>query len=85
VPNYHEGEAGPELKPGMALAIEPMVNAGDWRVRVSKDRWTFRTADGSLSAHFEHTIIVRRSRPLVVTRWPAVRWAKSSRRAAVGG
>lgn len=85
VPNYYEGEPGLQLQAGMALAIEPMVNAGDWRVRVSKDRWTFRTADGSLSAHFEHTLIVRRGKPLVVTRWPVVREARGARRMALRG
>ncbi len=49
---------GPLLKPGMVLAIEPMVNAGGPEVRVLEDQWTAVTADGSLSAHFEHTVVV---------------------------
>jgi methionyl aminopeptidase len=58
VPNFVEpgGPDSPELKPGMTLAIEPMVNQGDWRVVQKDDGWTYRTRDGSLSAHFEHTI-----------------------------
>jgi len=85
VPNFYEGDPGPELKPGMALAIEPMVNAGDWRVRVANDHWTVLTADGGLSAHFEHTVIVRPGRPLVVTRWPAHQPAAILGRVASGG
>jgi methionyl aminopeptidase len=85
VPNFFDGEAGAELRPGMALAIEPMVNAGGWRVRVGKDRWTVLTADASLSAHFEHTVIVRRGRPLVVTRWPTACQARQTGRVALGG
>jgi methionyl aminopeptidase len=46
------------MKPGLVVAIEPMVNLGDWRTSVLADRWTVVTADGSLSAHFEHTIAV---------------------------
>jgi len=58
VPNFVEprGADSPELKPGMTLAIEPMVNAGGWQVIQRDDGWTYRTRDGSLSAHFEHTI-----------------------------
>lgn len=58
VPNYGQPGKGVELKAGMTIAIEPMVNAGDWRVRTKPDRWTIVTADGSLSAHFEHTIVI---------------------------
>ena len=56
IPNYGEPGRGPVLKPGMVLAIEPMVNLGGWETRVLADQWTVVTADGSLSAHFEHTI-----------------------------
>ncbi len=59
---------GPVLKKGMALAIEPMLNVGDWHTRVADDRWTVSTADGSLSAHFEHTIVVDNREPEVLTR-----------------
>lgn len=57
VPNFVAGK-GSLLRKGMTLAIEPMVNAGDWHTRVADNQWTVLTADGSLSAHFEHTIAV---------------------------
>jgi methionyl aminopeptidase len=58
IPNYGPPGRGPELKPGLVIAIEPMVNVGDWPTRVLADQWTVVTKDGSLSAHFEHTIAV---------------------------
>jgi methionyl aminopeptidase len=58
VPNYGDPGRGPKLKPGMVLAIEPMVNAGDAGVKMDADGWTARTADGSLSAHFEFSVAV---------------------------
>jgi translation initiation factor IF-1 len=58
VPNYGEPGRGPKLKPGLVLAIEPMVNAGAAGVQVDKDGWTARTVDGSLSAHFEYSVAV---------------------------
>lgn len=58
IPNWGEPGTGPILKPGMTLALEPMLNAGTYRVRVKRDNWTVVTADGSLSAHFEHTIAI---------------------------
>jgi methionyl aminopeptidase len=58
VPNFGLAGTGPVLKKGMALALEPMVNIGDWRTKVGEDQWTVVTADGSLSAHFEHTIAI---------------------------
>ncbi|HWG97128.1 MAG TPA: type I methionyl aminopeptidase [Nitrospira sp.] len=61
VPNYGKAGQGPRLQPGMVLAIEPMVNMGRSAVRVLEDRWTAVTVDGSLSAHFEHTIAVQPS------------------------
>jgi len=69
VPNYVVGdpETGPVLKEGMVIAIEPMVNAGDWRTRRDPDNWTVRTLDGSLSAHFEHTLAVRDGEAEVLT------------------
>ena len=57
VPNF-AFERGPLLRTGMVLAIEPMVNAGDWHTRVSDDNWKVLTSDGSLSAHFEHTVAI---------------------------
>ncbi len=58
VPNFGEPGKGPKLKPGLVLAIEPMVNAGDPEVEVDADGWTARTKDGSLSAHFEFSVAV---------------------------
>lgn len=58
ITNFGKRSTGPILKEGMVLAIEPMVSAGDWHVKILKDGWTVATVDGSLSAHFEHTIAV---------------------------
>jgi len=58
IPNFGLPGTGPVLQQGMTLALEPMVNAGDWRTRLGDDHWTVLTADGSLSAHFEHTIAI---------------------------
>lgn len=58
IPNFGPAGQGPVLKKGMTLAIEPMVNIGTWNTRIADDRWTVLTADGSLSAHFEHTIAI---------------------------
>ncbi len=58
---------GPVLKKGMTLALEPMLNAGSWRTRIADDHWTVLTADGSLSAHFEHTIAINNTEPEVLT------------------
>lgn len=67
VPNYGKAGTGPTLKPGMVLAIEPMINAGRADVRSLDDGWTVVTADGSLSAHFEHTVAVTEAGPRVLT------------------
>jgi len=66
VPNYGKPGQGPRLQSGMVLAIEPMVNMGGAAVRVLEDRWTAVTADGSLSAHFEHTIAIQSTGPALV-------------------
>jgi methionyl aminopeptidase len=58
IPNYGPPGRGPEIAPGLVVAIEPMVNAGGWETRLLSDDWTVVTADGTLSAHFEHTIAV---------------------------
>jgi len=58
IPNFGIAGEGPLLKKGMTLALEPMVNAGDWRTKVADNRWTVSTIDGRLSAHFEHTIAI---------------------------
>jgi methionyl aminopeptidase len=67
VPNFGPADRGPVLKKGMVLALEPMVTVGDWRTRQLDDHWTVVTADGSLAAHFEHTIAVTDGDPLVLT------------------
>jgi methionyl aminopeptidase len=67
VPNYGEPGRGPRLSEGMVLAIEPMVNAGQPAVKVLRDGWTAVTRDGSLSAHFEHTVAVTAGEPWILT------------------
>jgi methionyl aminopeptidase len=67
VPNYWPGTPGPTLKTGMVFAVEPMVNAGGAGTRVLDDEWSVVTADGSLSAHFEHTIAITDDGPEVFT------------------
>ncbi len=68
VPNLGRPGKGPRLKPGMVLAIEPMINAGGAEVKVLKDGWTAVTLDGSISAHFEHTVAITKDGPLILTR-----------------
>jgi methionyl aminopeptidase len=67
IPNYGKPGRGPKLKPGMTLAIEPMVNMGGRKVRVLEDRWTAVTCDGQPSAHFEHTVAVGVCAPEILT------------------
>jgi methionyl aminopeptidase len=67
VPNFGTKCTGPKLKNGMTLAIEPMVNAGDFKVKTATDGWTVMTADGKPSAHFEHTILIKDSHPEILT------------------
>lgn len=67
VPNFGEAGHGVRLVPGMTLAIEPMVNAGSYGVKVLPDGWTVLTSDGSLSAHFEHTIAITADGPVIMT------------------
>ena len=68
VPNFDEGRKhSPKLKPGMTIAIEPMVNAGRPEVKILKDGWTVVTQDGSLSAHFEHTVLITDGEPEILT------------------
>lgn len=68
VPNFGQPGHGPALKEGMVFTIEPMVNSGGYQMRILDDNWTAVTADGSNSAHFEHTIAVTRNGPDVLTR-----------------
>ena len=70
IPNYGKRGSGPRLKAGMTLAIEPMINLGTAAVRLLDDGWTVRTADGMPSAHFEHTVLITRGEPEILT-WRA--------------
>jgi methionyl aminopeptidase len=69
IPNFGAPGRGPELEPGMVLAIEPMVNAGGPEVRVGADNWAVYSADGSLAAHFEFTVAVTDDGPQILTPW----------------
>ena len=69
VPNFVDGGRSEKLRPGMTIAIEPMVNAGRPEVKILNDDWTVVTRDGSLSAHFEHTVLITESEPEILT-WP---------------
>src|SRR5207244_12015010 len=68
IPNVGEAGHGPLLQPGMTLAIEPMINAGGPDVYLHDDEWSISTEDGSLSAHFEHTVAVTETGPKILTR-----------------
>jgi methionyl aminopeptidase len=67
IANFGAAGTGPVLEKGMTIALEPMLNAGDWRTQLGGDRWTVLTADGSLSAHFEHTIAISGEEAEVLT------------------
>jgi methionyl aminopeptidase len=69
VPNFVDRKMNDKLRPGMTIAIEPMVNAGQAAVKILKDGWTVVTQDGSLSAHFEHTVLITDGGPEILT-WP---------------
>jgi len=69
VPNFVDPKSNQKLRPGMTLAIEPMVNAGQPGVKILNDGWTVVTQDGSLSAHFEHTVLITEAEPEILT-WP---------------
>ncbi len=77
IPNFVTGDRGPKLKPGMVLAIEPMVNAGGPDVKVLKDMWTAVTADGKPSAHFEHSIVVREKDAEILSLTPKRTWGQA--------
>lgn len=68
VPNFGRAGHGPRLLPGMVIAIEPMVNAGGEAVKVLSDQWTVKTRDGSLSAHFEHTVAITKDGAVILTK-----------------
>ncbi len=67
IPNYGKPDTGLVLRPGMVIAIEPMVNVGTWQTKKDSDNWTVRTKDGSLSAHFEHTLAITDGEAEVLT------------------
>jgi methionyl aminopeptidase len=69
IPNFGEPGTGPELEEGMVLAIEPMVNVGTHHVRMGQDNWAVYSQDGSLAAHFEHTVAVTAEGPRILTPW----------------
>lgn len=71
VPNFVDRKMNERLRPGMTIAIEPMVNAGQPGVKILKDHWTVVTQDGSLSAHFEHTVLITDGEPEILTCLPA--------------
>jgi len=68
IPNYGPPNRGPRLVEGMTLAIEPMVNQGTWKVKVSNDGWTVETLDDMLSSHYENTILITKGDPEILTR-----------------
>jgi methionyl aminopeptidase len=84
VPNYGPADRGPLLRKGMVIAIEPMVNVGDWHTKKHDDGWTVSTLDGSLSAHFEHTIAITDGEPEVLTLRRSERPALTATSAAAG-
>jgi methionyl aminopeptidase len=72
IPNFGDPGTGPELEEGMVLAIEPMVNAGTHHVRMGTDNWAVYSQDGSLAAHFEHTVAITGDGPRILTPWHEV-------------
>jgi methionyl aminopeptidase len=68
VPNYGKPGTNIKLKPGLVIAIEPMINAGGYQVRILRDNWTIVTADGGRSVHFEHTVAIMENGPLILTK-----------------
>jgi len=72
IPNYYDPKLEKiKLKPGMVIAVEPMISTGDWRVKTGDDGWTIVMSDGSMSAHFEHTIVITETGNIVATRRPS--------------
>ena len=67
VPNYYDPQFRAKLTEGMVITIEPIISAGNGRARVQPDKWTVRTTDGSLAAHYEHTLVVTKGEPLLLT------------------
>jgi methionyl aminopeptidase len=69
IPNFGSPGTGPELEPGMVFAVEPMVNAGTHPIRMASDNWSVYSQDGSLAAHFEHTVAITENGPRILTPW----------------
>src|SRR5207237_9221782 len=69
LPKFAERGAGPDLAEGMVLAVQPMVNAGTHGIRVAEDNWSVYSQDGSLAAHFEHTVAIMGDGPRILTPW----------------
>jgi len=65
--NYYDARLGGRLSEGLVLTVEPIIAAGSGRVFLERDGWTVRTADGSLTAHYEHTLVVMRGQPVLLT------------------
>jgi methionyl aminopeptidase len=85
IPNFGEPGTGPELEEGMVLAIEPMVNAGTHHVRMGADNWAVYSQDGSLAAHFEHTVAITTDGPRIVTPWHELMGVQPGPAASVAG
>jgi methionyl aminopeptidase len=82
IPNFGEPGTGPELAEGMVIEVEPMVNAGAHPIRVGEDNWSVYSQDGSLAAHFEHTVAITADGPRILTPWHAEEAQKAPRAAA---
>jgi methionyl aminopeptidase len=85
IPNFGDPGIGPELEEGMVMAIEPMVNAGSHDVRMGADNWAVYSQDGSLAAHFEHTVAVTADGPRILTPWHELMGEKAGAAASVAG
>jgi methionyl aminopeptidase len=85
IPNFGDPGTGPELEEGMVLAIEPMVNAGTHDVRMGSDNWAVYSQDGSLAAHFEHTVAVTSEGPRILTPWHELVGEKAGAAVSVAG
>jgi methionyl aminopeptidase len=85
IPNFGEPGSGPELEEGMVLALEPMVNAGTHHVRMGSDNWAIYSQDGSLAAHFEHTVAITADGPRILTPWHEFAAQDAGRAASVAG
>jgi methionyl aminopeptidase len=72
IPNFGEPGTGPLLAEGMVLAVEPMVNVGTYKIRIADDQWSVYSEDGSLAAHFEHTVAITGDAPRILTPWHLV-------------